>query len=387
MKLSFITLIALSFSAQAFAHTYFEACGMTRFQPLGAEPGGPGGHAVMYLHGVCKDYSRAYPRLKICEPGKDNHTGVGVSTAKYFKNVRWVAVPSRSFFFNGDMAEGTQVNEEAMNAVARRAIDLKIYESVDFTDEGLPADWKGRSRDEQVAYESIGTDIALRFVRNSYCAQVPVTSPMMRAIVSELNAMNDSFYLEGKRYDWDVFDNNCAHTVYNALAAAKITAPKRTEAPLLKKALHLALPSHVFIDLMHAANDQELPSFDDLYKDPKKRSTLLREGWLLTQHGVLAIQEPVFENNELFENADNFVKIQVPLINLRDRRFDRYVSAPKYFDAGANKRHFHRSYVEARARLDDLESYLRKYPNNQQGVSELYRAYQNYLNQRIQEVR
>jgi hypothetical protein len=50
---------------------------------------------------------------------------------------------------------------------------------------------KEGSLPEFVADRSIGTDFALQFSRNAFCARVPVTEPVLDEIIAFLNDKNE----------------------------------------------------------------------------------------------------------------------------------------------------------------------------------------------------
>src|SRR5512138_1437546 len=45
-----------------------EVCATSRIRPRFSAAGGPAGHAVLYLKGVCRDPTAGYPRLQLCDP-------------------------------------------------------------------------------------------------------------------------------------------------------------------------------------------------------------------------------------------------------------------------------------------------------------------------------
>jgi len=61
---------------------------------FGAEivPGGPGGHSVLYLNGVCRVKDAGYPVVALCESGDPRPgEGVGLSVNAHYSNANWIA--------------------------------------------------------------------------------------------------------------------------------------------------------------------------------------------------------------------------------------------------------------------------------------------------------
>src|SRR5688572_28158333 len=110
------------------------------------KPGNSGGHAAIYVKGLCLDPEYNYPRLKKCEPSpedlprmeKDPNWGVGVSLDYDFRNVSWVATPGQDFFWNGGVKEGEILDKERLETVLKDAIDLNIFKGVSLHKEYLP---------------------------------------------------------------------------------------------------------------------------------------------------------------------------------------------------------------------------------------------------------
>ncbi len=55
--------------------------------------GGPGGHAVLFLHGACLDPASSYPVLKSCPDGE-----TGISMNSHFRNANWLVFRTGIFF-------------------------------------------------------------------------------------------------------------------------------------------------------------------------------------------------------------------------------------------------------------------------------------------------
>ena len=80
---------------------HVEYCAGTKYQKREGANGGYGGHGFTYVNSLCKDESKNYPQVKVCD-GTEGYSGVGISVNSDFQNVNWVAVPTHSFFLNGN---------------------------------------------------------------------------------------------------------------------------------------------------------------------------------------------------------------------------------------------------------------------------------------------
>src|SRR5205085_9795066 len=95
--------------------------------------GGPGGHSVLYLNGVCRVADAGYPTVAMCPAGGSMAgRGVGLSVNEHFKNANWVAVEGRSFFFDGAVAPGAGLSERGYERTRMMARRAAIYDGVVF---------------------------------------------------------------------------------------------------------------------------------------------------------------------------------------------------------------------------------------------------------------
>ena len=213
---------------QLFAY-YVELCATSQFRSKLKGEGGVAGHAVMYIKGACKDEQAPFPQLRRCRVTatelNDPEHGAGVSVGRWFRNVNWVAIPGYDLFYQGNLKFGEPLTQAHFDATAHDAISKGVYKGVEF--HASPSVGAGASLEDFIAQEGIGTDLALQFARSVFCARVPITEPMLDEIIAFLNDKNRE-YAEGEAdYNWDVWADNCAHTLRNALAAANIWSPYR----------------------------------------------------------------------------------------------------------------------------------------------------------------
>ena len=87
---------------------YIETCAVSAMKrthgPGFKYQGGAGGHAVVYLNGVCRDAGSSYPSVHMCGDGEHigGNSGVGPSSNGHFSNAAWIATPCGrgKFFFD-----------------------------------------------------------------------------------------------------------------------------------------------------------------------------------------------------------------------------------------------------------------------------------------------
>ncbi len=101
---------------------YAEFCAVSEISKkpgFGAEivPGGPGGHSILYLNGVCRDQDAHYPVVALCGPGDPKPgQGVGLSVNDHYANANWIATEGRDFVMHGDLAPGEPVDKSQLSA-------------------------------------------------------------------------------------------------------------------------------------------------------------------------------------------------------------------------------------------------------------------------------
>ena len=283
---------------------YVELCAVSQIRKLGAKPGGGPGHAVMYLKGACRDPLAPYPTLQMCpdqevDPADPEH-GVGISVNKWFRNVNWVAVPTKKLFFDGNLAAGQRLTQEHYDATVRSALELGVFRGVQVHAQH-PAGQEPSRMAAFVAEDSIATDFALRFARSIHCARVPVTRVMLERIVEYLNELNRAYATGEADYQWSGYSDNCVHTLHNALAYASVWPPKSVQSIKLRQLFNLAVPANTFIDLAVRTAEYPIEDLRKVERDVHARTSLLEYGWLPGSHGVALRRLKVHQDNDLFD--------------------------------------------------------------------------------------
>lgn len=334
---------------------YGEFCGLSQISKkkvsLGLDvQGGKGGHGLLYLKGACRDLRSPYPRLVLCDelPAAERpaETGVGVSVNSDFRNANWIAVQSREFFYRGGLGAEEALTRENYLTVRAEAERLELLRGVDFHPELFQKAPSGMSNREYMWEDTFGTDYAFQLGRESYCARVPLDRERTKKAVDYLNALNEK-YRKGEEYKWSGFYDNCTHTSHNALAAAGVWAPYRTNASLPRQLFNLAIPLNEFATLMHMANDMPLDDPLALYHDRYLRRLMLQEGRLPVGPGALAAYTPVKQKNEIYNTELDALLLEVKLLRTVGRKIDRFKSEPRFTDLRANLEWYRERYKRA----------------------------------------
>lgn len=315
--------------------------------------GGPGGHSVLYLNGVCRVADAGYPTIALCpEAGSMEGHGVGLSVNSHFQNANWVATEGRDFLFHGDVAPGEGLTEAGYERTQATAQRMGILDGVVFHPEVFDDKPPGMS-DRDYMYEvSVATDYAIAFGRDRYCARVPMDRAEMGAIVDYLNRLNEPYRTGGEEFEWNVLRNNCAHMVHNALASVGLWDEWPTDRFVLIAALDFPVPKNEFVNLMRRTNDLPLAEPQALYEDRAARAGLLREGRMATRPGSLAQAERAIRPNELYDTDLRLIFYDEPIFGHYQEWFDRIFTERRYSDLRANLGHFSVLYATILAAQD-----------------------------------
>jgi hypothetical protein len=337
-------------------HPYYaELCALSQFKKkpgFGAEVSsgfyqGIGGHAGLYLNGVCRVADVHYPTVKLCDGtrgDRDAETGVGISVNSHYKNAVWIATPGRDFFFHGGLKRNEPLTRAAYRRTQAQAQALGILDGVEFHPEVFDEIPAGMSSRDYMYEVSVATDYAVGFGRDRYCARVPMARQQMARVVSFLNELNAPYEAGKKDFEWDVLRNNCSHVLHNALAAAGVWSPWPSESFVLFAALNFPVPKNEFVNLMRRTNDLPLDDPSALYRDEASRQALMQANWLPMEPGALAEAERVVQDNEVYETDLRLIFYDDPIIGVYRKRFARIFDEPRYTDLRANLAYFDRLY-------------------------------------------
>jgi hypothetical protein len=325
---------------------YVELCATSQFRSKLKGEGGLAGHAVMYIKGACKDEQAAFPQLRRCRVAAtdvhDPEHGAGVSVGRWFQNVNWVAIPGYDLFYQGNLKFGEPLTQAHFETTVQEVIRKGVYNGVKF--HASPSVGADPSLEDFIANEGIGTDLALQFARSAFCARVPITAPMLDEIITFLNDKNQEYFEGDADYNWDVWADNCAHTLRNALAAANIWSPLSVRAIKLRQIFNLAVPANEFANLAELGTKGDIEDYRDIQRDGPQRDTLHEFHWLPTRHGALLKTLPVHEPNDLYDTTFRLFTLQSPFRMGKTRRVVDLLSDRRFVELDANLRYFQEKY-------------------------------------------
>ncbi len=339
---------------------YVELCATSQFRSKLKGEGGVAGHAVMYIKGACKDEQAPFPQLRRCRVAatalNDPEHGAGVSVGRWFRNVNWVAVPGYELFYQGNLKFGEPLTQAHFEATVQDAIRKGVYKGVEF--HASPSTGAAASLEEFIANEGIGTDLALQFARSAFCARVPITAPMLTEIIAFLNDKNRE-YAEGEAdYNWNVWADNCAHTLRNALAAANIWSPLSVQAVKFRQIFNLAIPANEFVNLAELGTEGNIDDYREIQQNGPERDALHEFHWLPTRHGALLKTLPVHEPNDLYDTTFRLFTLQSPFRMGKTQRAIDLLSDERFVNLETNLQYFHKEYDAILATHDERRDNL-----------------------------
>jgi hypothetical protein len=326
---------------------YVEFCAVSeiRKKPGSAvdiEGGGPGGHSVLYLNGVCK-VGPDYPEIGLCG-GDPTGQGVGISVNAHYSNANWSAISGRDFFFRGDLAPGEALDAESYARTQARAKADRALDGITFHAEAM-AGKPTRMSDRDYRYElSVATDYAIGFGRDRYCARVPIDRARMAGVVAYLNSVNLPYRQGLKTFEWDVLRDNCAHLTHNALATVGLWRHWPTDRSLLVAAFDFPVPKNEFVNLMGRISDLPIDDPEAFWSDRELRSALLVQNWIATRPGGLAEAERAVTKNTMYDTDLRLIFFDEAITGHYRRHFNAIFRDPVYTDLRANLDHFADAY-------------------------------------------
>lgn len=341
---------------------YVDLCTVSQVHRQDGARGNPFGHAAMYIKGACKDETAPYPQLRRCRSIatdiSDPEHGAGVSVGRWYRNINWIAVPGYELFYSGYLKPRERLTQAYFDATVQTAIDRGVFDGVD-----LHGGWT-RNREwtlrDFVANQSIGTDFALQFSRNVFCARVPVTEPVLDEVMAFLNDKNREYATGKADYNWNLLADNCVHTVRNALAAANVWPPISVLQTKILHLLNLAVPAHEFVNLAVLGSEGPLADYHDVYGEDASRDSIQDFKWLPTRHGALVKTLPVHQPNDIYRTDFRLFTVQSPFRMAKTADAVRLLSEPRSVDLEENLKYFVAQYDAVLARyreeLDGLET-------------------------------
>jgi hypothetical protein len=323
---------------------YAEACAVSEIRKkpgFGVDVigGGAGGHAVLYLNGVCRDRGAGYPTVRLCD-GDPAPQGVGISVNAHYKNAKWVATEGRDFFLDGGLPPRERLTRLAYQRAQAHAKAQDVFAGVEFHADTFDDMKPGEDRRDHMYEISIGTDYAVGFARHRYCARVPLDRDQMARVVAHLNDANQPYKAGTKTFEWDVVRDNCTHLIHDALAAAGVWRTLSLPDFWLFAVLVFPVPKNEFVNLMRRTNDLPLEDPRALYDDDAARDAVMRLGVLPTRPGALASARPVVQDNDLYETTLSLIVYDEPFVEQYTIWFRRIFGEARYTDLRANLESF-----------------------------------------------
>jgi hypothetical protein len=371
---------------------YAEFCAVSQIRKkpgFGADTsGGPGGHSVLYLNGVCRDRGAGYPTIALCADGNSVASqGVGLSVNAHFKNANWVATDGPNFFFDGDLARDEKLTRAAYDRTQAKAEQMGLLDGIVFHPEVFDDMPPGADRRDYMYEVSVATDYAIAFGRDRYCARVPVTRDQMAKIVTYLNGVNAIYKDGSKDFVWNVLQNNCTHLAHNALAAAGLWNDWETDQFFLFAAFDFPVPKNEFVNAMRRANDMDLTDLRAVYRDRAARNSLIENDRLPAEPGVLAEAVPVTQDNDIYDTKLKLIFYDQPLLGPYQRRFRAIFAEPRYTDIEANLRYFSVLYQKIGAERQPLAHYLTaQSPERREDFAVFYARFYDHIDREAAKV-
>ena len=326
---------------------YAEFCAVSEISKkpgFGAEivPGGPGGHSVLYLNGVCRVKDAGYPVVALCGNGGKPAPGegVGLSVNAHYSNANWIATEGRDFVMHGALAPGEPLTRANYLRTQAKAKAMGILDGVVFHPEVFKDQPAGMTRIDFMYDMSIATDYAINFGRDRYCARVPLDRAKMAGIVGYLNALNTPYRSGQQEFNWNVLRNNCAHLAHNILARAGLWPNWGTDRPLLLAAFDFPVPKNEFVNLMRRTNDMPVADPAAVYEDETARAAVVDAGWLVTGPGGLAEAERAVPRNGVYNTNLRLIFYDEPVFGHYQERFEQIFRDRRYTDLRANLNYF-----------------------------------------------
>ena len=320
---------------------HVEVFSVSQFRTLGGQTGGIPGHGVMYLRGACLDESASEPQLRLCDGREGESGGVGISVNRWTRNVNWLAFPGRELFFFGNLEPGQSVTEAALERAVDDALELGLFEGVDYYE--YPTEVEQRSLRDFVRHHVLGTDFGIAMARTLLCARAPVSTDMMREVVTYLNDLNRQYAESDAEYHWSVYHDNCVHVLRNALAAASVWPPKHVRSMTLRQAFHVPIPANEYLHFALRTTEFPIEDFDAVWKDDEARDSLLEFGWLPGRHGALLTSVHALRPNHVYDTGFHLLVLEPPFGGDLHRA-ERLMNDRRFTDLETNLRWFQSHY-------------------------------------------
>jgi hypothetical protein len=332
---------------------YTMECSVTQLHPIHGNLGGPGGHALLYIKGACRDTSANYPKVKMCDDGTDltsptsGSSGVAISVDKILENTHFIAMDGKDFMFDGSLQPGQPVTEAAMDRTRQTIIDSGALNGVTIHKEDLAAKAKSPltsslSDEQYIAQVGADTDYAILFARTANCSVIPMSKKQIQAEVDYLNTSNEIYVSGRKKNDWNFLGKSCVSYTHNILAAAGIRNHYHETSNIILEVmnlltLHVQVPKNEVVATEQWVNDlSKIKSAEEIYSDKKMRNEFQKLGTLPEMGGIFQIYPMDANGNTLYKKADNAIFVDVPFFKPRAKELAKETLSPRFNDVAAN---------------------------------------------------
>jgi hypothetical protein len=368
---------------------YVDACALTQIKQMDQHSGNPWGHSILYVKGLCKDNSIAYPTVKVCDPDvdlRDPRSGTMLSAVRAFDNTNWIATPGK-LAFDGGLPRNQVIDEKAYESTKEQVTASKVFKGAQ-----MRSAFRARkpllfTDDEFMIKSSLGTEYAVSWGRIALCHRIPITSAQLETLAKHLNSLNDSYRTGEIKYKWHTFNNNCAHLVRNSLAAIGIVKPKVTGRSVSHWAKDFLTPIGEFQSLQNRLKKFHVPNVIEAYEDQTIRREILTKGHLRFSHGTMVIKKDTLNNNFLFEPKTK-ISFLIPFSGKKNRFLKHSLKKNRFSDLLQNLRHFEAEYTKALEDSNDMANrgkFSSKYVD--QSFLSFFDLYLNFLQSSIFDVK
>jgi hypothetical protein len=176
---------------------------------------------------------------------------------------------------------------------------------------------------------------------------------MLDEVIAFLNDKNHEYFTGEADYNWDVWADNCAHTLRNALAAANISSPLSVRAVKFRQIFNLGVPSNEFVNLAELSTSGNLEDYREIQRNGPERDALHEFHWLPTRHGALLKTLPVHDPNELYDTTFRLFTLQSPFRMGKTQRAIDLLSDQRFVNLDANLHYFRQKYDTVLASHDE----------------------------------
>lgn len=378
----FFVFFIISFSAHPV--TFFEknnskyvgVCLATQVNRVGSPTELPSGHIALLIKGACLDPKYAFPQLKECDEKKDQNQHVLVSVNPFIKNVNWLATEGFEKIFNGHLMPNQTLNDENFNLTFEKMANSSPFKGVEYHQKKYE---KILNNKLDFAKTVLGYDSAMNFGRETWCAKIPINNLVLNRVIFFLNMQNKKIIENHETFNYDFFNDNCAHLVHNTLSEIGFESPIEVRVPFYRKIFNISIPGNEFL----AAVDQvsgynvKLSEPKKIFKNPQLLEVFNKMNWLPIQPFFEIEKRDLIKPNQIFNGnlKITFLDITWNWFSSK-RRFDTYLNEmPKNnplsqakmarfeYDSALDAVEKEMSLIKNSKNEDTYHSFLKKYKN------------------------